>query len=147
MEEIPTRQRLGRTYPMHAMGGSRWRAWVLGGLSKWVPGTRHCPESYRTPSERRLDLLPDQFQTPMFWNTDDLEELRGTSIFGQCVFSNSLLSVITCIVLDKIGRAEAEKDYHEKLMPALKVNFLYFSCFSDVTNNVRAVQICFRWRL
>ncbi|KAF8517662.1 hypothetical protein JB92DRAFT_2905584 [Gautieria morchelliformis] len=48
-----------------------------------------------------LNLLPDQFQTPMFWNTDDLEELRGTSIY------------------DKVGRAEAEKDYYDKLLPAL----------------------------
>ncbi|KAF8520448.1 SET domain-containing protein [Hysterangium stoloniferum] len=49
-----------------------------------------------------LRTLPKQFQTPMFWSNDDLLELKGTSIY------------------DKIGKAEVEQDYHEKLLPAMQ---------------------------
>ncbi|KAF8581597.1 SET domain-containing protein [Ramaria rubella] len=48
-----------------------------------------------------LCMLPDRFETPMFWDEDSLQELQGTTI------------------LDRIGKAEAEKDYHEKLLPAV----------------------------
>lgn len=28
----------------------------------------------------RIDVLPREFSTPMFWNQDDLKELEGTDI-------------------------------------------------------------------
>ncbi|OAX37925.1 SET domain-containing protein [Rhizopogon vinicolor AM-OR11-026] len=46
--------------------------------------------------------LPTHFGTPMFWSNEELQELQGTA------------------VVDKIGRVEAERDYHEKLIPAIK---------------------------
>ncbi|GBE80467.1 SET domain-containing protein [Sparassis crispa] len=49
-----------------------------------------------------MSSLPTAFDTPMFWNDGDLQELQGTA------------------VVDKIGRDEAERDYHEKLIPAIK---------------------------
>ncbi|KAG2112090.1 hypothetical protein DEU56DRAFT_843138 [Suillus clintonianus] len=49
-----------------------------------------------------LTSLPTQFDTPMFWSDEDLQELQGTA------------------VVDKIGRSEAERDYHENLVPAIK---------------------------
>ncbi|KAG1725403.1 uncharacterized protein EDB91DRAFT_90561 [Suillus paluster] len=49
-----------------------------------------------------LASLPTQFDTPMFWSDEELQELQGTA------------------VVDKIGRVEAERDYHEKLVPAIK---------------------------
>ncbi|KAG1767426.1 hypothetical protein EDD22DRAFT_875836 [Suillus occidentalis] len=49
-----------------------------------------------------LASLPTQFDTPMFWSDEELQELQGTA------------------VVDKIGRDEAERDYHEKLAPAIK---------------------------
>ena len=47
-------------------------------------------------------IMPKEFSTPMFWNSDELEELKGTD------------------VEDKIGRAEAESDYHECVLPYIQ---------------------------
>jgi len=44
--------------------------------------------------------LPSTFDTPMFWTSEELKELNGTA------------------VVDKLGRDDAERDYHGKLMPA-----------------------------
>ncbi|KAJ8486926.1 hypothetical protein ONZ51_g4522 [Trametes cubensis] len=49
-----------------------------------------------------LDVLPNKFDTPMFWGEEDIQELQGTA------------------VVDKIGRDEAERDYHDKVTPAIK---------------------------
>ncbi|KAH9858913.1 SET domain-containing protein [Lenzites betulinus] len=49
-----------------------------------------------------LSTLPNKFDTPMFWGEDDLKELQGTA------------------VVDKVGRGEAERDYHEKIIPAIQ---------------------------
>lgn len=46
-----------------------------------------------------FNILPKQFETPMFWSEDDLGELKGTSI------------------PNKIGKEEATKDYLEKVRP------------------------------
>ncbi|KAI0823428.1 SET domain-containing protein [Trametes gibbosa] len=49
-----------------------------------------------------LATLPNAFDTPMFWGEDDMKELQGTA------------------VVDKVGRDEAERDYHGKLVPAFE---------------------------
>ncbi|CAE6530009.1 unnamed protein product [Rhizoctonia solani] len=49
-----------------------------------------------------LATMPTHFDTPMFWPTSDLEELRGTSI------------------AEKIGREDAEKEYTGRLVPLLE---------------------------
>ncbi|RDB25472.1 Ribosomal lysine N-methyltransferase 4 [Hypsizygus marmoreus] len=49
-----------------------------------------------------LAILPSRFDTPMFWNDEELSELKGTS------------------VVEKLGRAEAEQSYREKLLPVLQ---------------------------
>ncbi|KAI3604827.1 set domain protein, partial [Moniliophthora roreri] len=49
-----------------------------------------------------LQTLPTTFNTPMFWSEDDLEALKGTTI------------------LEKLGRKDAERDYNEKILPAVK---------------------------
>lgn len=56
-----------------------------------------------------LASLPTQFDTPIFWSDEELRELQGT------------------VVVDKIGRDEAERDYHEKLAPAIKTRPDLFS--------------------
>lgn len=58
-----------------------------------------------------FDILPQQFDTPMFWNETDMQELKGTSI------------------LSKIGREEATKDYLEKVRPYIRqrANILFGS--------------------
>ncbi|KIJ49632.1 hypothetical protein M422DRAFT_225528 [Sphaerobolus stellatus SS14] len=52
--------------------------------------------------EPYLKSLPDKFEAPMFWSENELQELEGTAIF------------------DKVGRAEAEQEYHDKLLPAIR---------------------------
>ncbi|GJE92752.1 SET domain-containing protein [Phanerochaete sordida] len=47
-------------------------------------------------------ILPTSFDTPMFWDAADVEELQGTA------------------VVDKIGRDDAEKDFAAKLVPAIE---------------------------
>ena len=64
--------------------------------------------------------LPSGFETPMFWNDEELAELRGTSVVGtKCV----ILRFARCPKaksLGKIGRSDAEDDYHNKVVPAAK---------------------------
>ncbi|EKM54733.1 uncharacterized protein PHACADRAFT_97093 [Phanerochaete carnosa HHB-10118-sp] len=47
-------------------------------------------------------ILPDGFDTPMFWDDADLEELKGTA------------------VVDKIGKDDAENNFKTKLLPAVE---------------------------
>ncbi|KAF8647120.1 hypothetical protein AX16_006952 [Volvariella volvacea WC 439] len=49
-----------------------------------------------------LEILPTKFDTPMFWNQEELDELKGTSI------------------VEKLGRDEAERDYSQKVLPAVQ---------------------------
>ncbi|KAG6831726.1 hypothetical protein H0H87_004277 [Tephrocybe sp. NHM501043] len=49
-----------------------------------------------------LAILPNHFDTPMFWDENDLKELDGTS------------------VVEKLGREEAEQAYREKVLPAIQ---------------------------
>lgn len=60
----------------------------------------------------------------MFWSDSELEELKGTAVVGlsaTCYCRRILLRVY----VDKIGRDDAEKDYNEKLAPAVKVRTFY----------------------
>ncbi|KAF4597946.1 Ribosomal lysine N-methyltransferase 4 [Pleurotus pulmonarius] len=49
-----------------------------------------------------LASLPSQFDTPMFWFEEELTELKGTS------------------VVEKLGKADAELEFHTKLLPAIE---------------------------
>ncbi|KAF9010631.1 hypothetical protein BDQ17DRAFT_1234041 [Cyathus striatus] len=46
--------------------------------------------------------LPEKFDTPMFWDAVDLQELKGTS------------------VVEKLGKEDAERDYAQILLPAVQ---------------------------
>lgn len=59
----------------------------LGAASKWKP---------------YLDVLPEQFDTLMFWNQEELDNLRGSA------------------VVDKIGKQSAEHDFRTILMPIIR---------------------------
>lgn len=65
---------------MHVMGGLCWRRWVLGRVYKWVETREHRSLNHHLSC---VGSLPELFQTPMFWNDEDLEGLRGTNIFGE----------------------------------------------------------------
>ncbi|EIW83379.1 SET domain-containing protein [Coniophora puteana RWD-64-598 SS2] len=86
------------------LGVDRWKEF---GLNKGWVGLILCmmwEESRGVESkwDVYLSSLPSTFDTPMFWSAEDLEELKGTA------------------VPDKIGRNDAEKDYREKLVPAVQ---------------------------
>ncbi|KAF8629886.1 hypothetical protein AX15_003242 [Amanita polypyramis BW_CC] len=49
-----------------------------------------------------LSILPDRFDTPMFWDRNDLYELEGT------------------VVVEKIGKDQANQEYLKKILPALQ---------------------------
>ncbi|CDO69162.1 hypothetical protein BN946_scf185042.g64 [Trametes cinnabarina] len=83
------------------------KAWKEHGLHEGWAGLILCmmwEESRGTESKWSgyLAALPSKFDTPMFWGEEDLQELQGTAVVG------------------KIGRDEAERNYHEKVAPAIK---------------------------
>ncbi|KAF9929839.1 hypothetical protein FBU30_001152 [Linnemannia zychae] len=51
-----------------------------------------------------FDILPMEFDTPMFWSAEELKELAGTGI------------------IDKIGREEAESAFKENLWPLISAH-------------------------
>ena len=50
------------------------------------------------------DVLPTQFNTPMFWNEEELAQLKGTE------------------VLPRIGKQNSEEQYSQILLPLIKSN-------------------------
>ncbi|CAG8480211.1 828_t:CDS:10 [Funneliformis mosseae] len=77
----------------------------LGKINSWFPLIL-CM-MYESQKEDSLwkpyfDILPREFDTPMFWNEEQLAELEGTS------------------VIDKIGRVEAEIQFNEHLLPIIQ---------------------------
>lgn len=67
--------------------------------------------------------LPKQFSTPMFWDDSDLQELRGTAIFGTlCVIA--IPHVVSYASTDKIGKDDADAEYRRKIIPLLSVTVL-----------------------
>ncbi|KAH9929577.1 SET domain-containing protein [Epithele typhae] len=93
-----------RTSTLPLLMGDAWKAH---GLHEGWAGLILCMmwEESRSAESKwsgYLAALPQTFDTPMFWPEEDLKELQGTA------------------VVDKIGRGEAERDYHEKLVPAIK---------------------------
>jgi SET domain-containing protein 6 len=77
------------------------------------------------------DVLPKSFDTPIFWGEDDLAELEGTCVVGWfLLFSStshphSLSSSWSLHIIkfapEKLGKDQAEKDYGEKILPAVQV--------------------------
>jgi len=64
----------------------------------------------------------------MFWNETELEQLKGTSVVG--LFFVQLISYLEIYDFDpirfvraeKLGKEDAEKDYAEKVVPAIQVH-------------------------
>ncbi|KAJ6629490.1 SET domain-containing protein [Mycena sp. CBHHK59/15] len=85
------------------------------GLDRWREMNMHVGwsglilcmmwETAQGPSSKwskYLESLPSTFDTPMFWSDLELEELRGTSVVG------------------KLGKADADRDHREKLLPVIE---------------------------
>ena len=73
-----------------------------------------------------LEILPKKFDTPMFWDDDDLAELKGTAVVGW--FSQDRLCCRISLIpsKDKLGKEQVEADYKEKIVPALQVRSSLF---------------------
>ncbi|KAJ6440077.1 SET domain protein [Purpureocillium lavendulum] len=57
-----------------------------------------------SPWKPYLDVLPETFDTPMFWTDAELDELQASAMRS------------------KIGRADAETMFRDKLLPAVRMN-------------------------
>ncbi|KAJ7020004.1 SET-domain protein [Mycena alexandri] len=81
------------------------------GLARWREAKMHVgwvglilcmmwetAQGPRSKWSKYLESLPATFDTPMFWSALELEELKGTS------------------VVEKLGKADAERDFREKLL-------------------------------
>ena len=81
LEETWPPHRLGRSHPLHDVGGSS------GFLLKMVNLPRYGRTRSTDPLYQPIDpmvkaSLPIAFDTPMFWSSEDLEQLRGTAVLG-----------------------------------------------------------------
>lgn len=56
----------------------------------------------------------------MFWPEDDLNELAGTAVVGPSSISPNIPGALR-VLLDKIGKEDAERDYKEKVVPVIEV--------------------------
>ena len=75
-------------------------------------------------------ILPDRFDTPMFWAADELRELAGTAVVGVWRVWGPVGAIINSLhpALDKIGKDEAEHDFSTKLLPAVEVGRASRTC-------------------
>ncbi|KAG6006950.1 hypothetical protein E4U21_006569 [Claviceps maximensis] len=67
--------------------------YLLGDQSKWKP---------------YMDILPDTFDTPMFWSDEELSQLQASA------------------TLNKIGKASAEEMFRSRLLPAIRSHAAVF---------------------
>ncbi|KAG5997748.1 hypothetical protein E4U54_002319 [Claviceps lovelessii] len=67
--------------------------YLLGDQSRWKP---------------YMDILPDTFDTPMFWSDEELSQLQASA------------------TLNKIGKASAEDMFRTRLLPAIRSNAAVF---------------------
>ena len=81
----------------HEQALDSWTALILMLMHEYMCGSG-------SPWMPYLNVLPETFDTPMFWSADELSHLQA---------SRSLL---------KIGRANAEATFHMELVPRIRAN-------------------------
>jgi SET domain-containing protein 6 len=70
--------------------------------------------------------LPIAFDTPMFWSSEDLEQLKGTAVLGRSIrHMGNIERTNVTLYIDKIGKEQAENDYSNKVVPLLRVRALF----------------------
>lgn len=69
-----------------------------------------------------LQILPEEFDTLMFWSSPELAELQGSS------------------VVDKIGKDDANRSFVDSLLPLVKDHNTLFGKFASVFNSVNAEE-------
>ncbi|KAI7904047.1 uncharacterized protein BX663DRAFT_432767 [Cokeromyces recurvatus] len=68
-----------------------------------------------------FDILPRSFSTPMFWDENDLKELKGTDIIA------------------KIGKSDAEETFKKEIKPFMEK---YPHIFDENVHNLELFHIC-----
>lgn len=63
-----------------------------------------------------LDVLPEAFDTPMFWSDDELQELQASPLRSR------------------IGKADAEDVFRSKLLPVIRSRPDVFLCGGDCSD-------------
>ena len=87
LEEAWPRRRLGRPHPLPHVGGCSGPVLKVVNLS-WY-GRVHSAHAWPPVEPTIKASLPIAFDTPMFWSSGDLEQLRGTAVLGRSPYSNS----------------------------------------------------------
>ncbi|KAG8890370.1 hypothetical protein FRB98_008945 [Tulasnella sp. 332] len=65
--------------------------------------------------------MPTVFSTLMFWSADELKELEGSTIIGDCAYNITMaLGHDADPPPEKIGREEAEAEYFGKVLPVVQ---------------------------
>ena len=71
------------------------------------------------------EVVPRSYDTPMFWDDDDLAELKGTAVEGLFAENVDLLGFLLTLFEDSLGKEQVEIDYREKIVPAIQVRFSF----------------------
>jgi SET domain-containing protein 6 len=74
------------------------------------------------------DILPEQFDTPMFWNETELKELAGTE------------------VVSRIGKQKSEEQYTQLLLPIITANPNLFDpskCDADAFHRMGSLVLAY----
>lgn len=88
---------------------------LLGAASKWAPYLSILPQG------------PADFDTPMFWNDDELAELQASPVVA------------------KVGRDEAESMIRTKILPVIRTHAAaFFPTGSQPLNDDELIQLAFR---
>lgn len=78
-------------------GSDPWLSLILVLIYEYLQGDRSRWKPY-------FDILPAEFDTPMFWTEDDISELQASSL------------------RTKIGREDADAMFIKKILPTVKAN-------------------------
>ncbi|POR35885.1 Ribosomal lysine N-methyltransferase 4, partial [Tolypocladium paradoxum] len=84
-------------------GLDSWSALILILMYEHLEGESSAWKPY-------LDILPETFDTPMFWSDEELSNLQGSAL------------------RHRIGKADAEDMFRAKLLPAIRGNPAVFRC-------------------
>ncbi|CAG8568263.1 3768_t:CDS:10 [Paraglomus occultum] len=71
-----------------------------------------------------FSILQKEYATPMFWENEEIKELKGTGVIvrGEPAWSNLYYREVTIndIKKDKIGKEDAEKGFVDYLLPVIE---------------------------
>lgn len=81
LEEAWPPRRLGRSHPLPDVGGCSGHLLKVVNLSRY--GRVHSVSGWPPVEPTIKASLPITFDTPMFWSSGDLEQLRGTAVLGR----------------------------------------------------------------